>query len=83
MHSVEESSDTLAFATEPVLGSLANIFDYLDERLPQITPKLRDYNLLDFEIKYGLLQVSGCRIIQVDVVGVRRQNRDECWQAQM
>lgn len=59
VHSVEESSDTLAFATEPVLGSLANVFDYLEDRLPQgIIGKLKDYQLLDFEIKYGLLQVS-------------------------
>ena len=58
VHSVEESSDTLAFATEPVIGSLANVYDYLDERLPQaFVSKLKDYNLLDFEIKYGLLQV--------------------------
>lgn len=59
VHTVEESSDTLAFATEPVLGSLANVFDYLEDRLPQgFTPKLKDYDLLNFEIKYGLLQVS-------------------------
>lgn len=59
VHSVEESSDTLAFATEPVNGSLANVFDYLEDRLPQgFIPKLKDYNLIEFEIKYGLLQVS-------------------------
>ncbi|KAI2801048.1 hypothetical protein BLOT_011622, partial [Blomia tropicalis] len=59
VHSVEESSDTLAFATEPVIGSLANVYDYLDERLPQaFVSKLKDYNLLDFEIKYGLLQMT-------------------------
>ena len=60
VHSVEESSDTLAFATEPVLGSLANVFDYLEDRLPQgvaVAKALKDYQLLDFEIKYGLLQV--------------------------
>lgn len=59
VHSVEESSDTLAFATEPVLGSLANVFDYLEDRLPQgiLTKALKGYQLLDFEIKYGLLQV--------------------------
>lgn len=61
MHPVEESSDTLAFATEPILGSLANCYEYLEERLPQSyepLPLLRESNLLDFEIKYGLLQVS-------------------------
>nr|XP_046909922.1 SCY1-like protein 2 isoform X1 [Dermatophagoides farinae] len=60
MHPVEESSDTLAFATEPILGSLANCYEYLEERLPQSyepLPLLRESNLLDFEIKYGLLQI--------------------------
>lgn len=59
VHGVEESSDSLAFASEPVLGSLANIFEYLEDRLPQgFTSKLKDYELTEFEIKYGLLQVS-------------------------
>ncbi|XP_054169221.1 SCY1-like protein 2 [Oppia nitens] len=59
LHSVEESSDTLAFATEPVMASLANILGTLDDRLPQHLPKhIREYTLLDFEIKYGLLQIT-------------------------
>lgn len=58
LHTVEESSDTLAFATEPVLASLANILGYLEDRLPQnLSANIREYNFLDFEIKYGLLQV--------------------------
>ena len=63
-HSVEESSDTLAFATEPVLASLANILGTLDDRLPQNLPsRVKEYTFLDFEIKYGLLQVFFPNII--------------------
>lgn len=62
LHSVEESSDTLAFATEPVLGSLANAFDYLEDRLPPtydtISCGLKETEFKDFDIKYGILQVS-------------------------
>ncbi|XP_067120668.1 SCY1-like protein 2 isoform X3 [Centruroides vittatus] len=58
-HPIEESSETLAFATEPVLGSLANILGCLEERLPQNLPSsVRDYTFLDIEIKYGLLQLT-------------------------
>lgn len=66
LHPVEESSDTLAFATEPVLASLANILGYLEDRLPQNLPhNLREYSFVDFEIKYGLLQVCGLPIFKV------------------
>ncbi|CAM1318602.1 Uncharacterised protein g6973 [Pycnogonum litorale] len=58
-HPIEESCETLAFATEPVLGSLANVLGCLSERLPQSIPaNVRDYKFLDTEIKYGLLQVT-------------------------
>ncbi|UXI17099.1 putative palmitoyltransferase [Sarcoptes scabiei] len=59
IHSVEESSDSLAFATEPVLGSLANVYRYLEDRLPQTYESCwtRDNQMLDFDIKYGLLQI--------------------------
>ncbi|CAL1266831.1 unnamed protein product [Larinioides sclopetarius] len=58
-HPIEESSETLAFATEPVLASLANILGYLEDRLPQNLPNsVREYKFLDIEIKYGLLQVT-------------------------
>lgn len=54
-----EANDTLAFATEPILGSLANITGYLEDRLRQGVPSsLRELTFNDFEIKYGLLQVS-------------------------
>ncbi|GIY58178.1 SCY1-like protein 2, partial [Caerostris extrusa] len=50
-------NDTLAFATEPVFASLANILGYLEDRLPQNLPhSVRDYKFLDIEVKYGLCQ---------------------------
>ncbi|CAN8006137.1 unnamed protein product [Ixodes pacificus] len=58
-HPIEEANETLAFATEPVLGSLANILSCLEDRLPQcLPPEVRDYQFLDIEIKYGLLQLT-------------------------
>jgi SCY1-like protein 2 len=64
LHSVEECSETLAFASEPVYGSLANILAYQEER-PQggPPPQAREYNFLEIELKYGLLQVSTLNII--------------------
>ncbi|KAL1470738.1 hypothetical protein MTO96_024005 [Rhipicephalus appendiculatus] len=54
-----KDAETLAFATEPVLGSLANILNCLEDRLPQCLPQeVRDYQFLDIEIKYGLLQLT-------------------------
>lgn len=59
VHGLEESSDTLAFASEPLIASLANVIGTLEDRLPQQLPNhVRGYTFLDFEIKYGLLQVS-------------------------
>lgn len=72
IHPVEETHDTLAFASEPVLGSLANVLGSLEDRLPQnISTDVRTYQFLDFEIKYGILQLvealtflhTSCKII--------------------
>ncbi|XP_003493344.1 SCY1-like protein 2 [Bombus impatiens] len=57
-HPLEESRDSLAFATEPVLASLANVLGN-HNNLPQPLPTaLKDYKLHDVEIKYGLLQLG-------------------------
>ena len=75
-HAVEETHDTLAFATEPVLGSLANVLGSLEDRLPQnISNDVRAYQFLDFEIRYGILQLSealsflhsSCKVIHRNV----------------
>lgn len=59
IHPLEETNDIMALASEPILGSLANILGSLDDRLPQIiSPNVKSYQFLDFEIKYGILQIS-------------------------
>lgn len=77
VHSVEDCNDTLAFAAEPVIASLANILAYqasVGGRTVNGPPSTgasiitttamprpahaREYNFLDFEIKYGIRQVS-------------------------
>lgn len=59
-----------------MLGSLANVLGSLDERLPQnISNDVRAYQFLDFEIRYGILQVSealhflhsSCKIIHRNI----------------
>lgn len=54
-HNIEESRDLIAFATEPVIGSLANFFD---SNFLQENTKDGKFEFYDIEIKYGLLQVS-------------------------
>ncbi|XP_029155271.1 SCY1-like protein 2 [Nylanderia fulva] len=67
-HPLEESRDSLAFATEPVFASLANVLGNY-ENIPQPTPaNLRDYKLHDIEIRYGLLQLGeGLAFLHGDV----------------
>ncbi|XP_047739124.1 SCY1-like protein 2 isoform X2 [Hyalella azteca] len=57
-HPLEESRDSLAFATEPVLGSLANVLGSGCHNLPSPVPAaLQGYKLEDVEIKYGFVQI--------------------------
>ncbi|XP_039287433.1 SCY1-like protein 2 [Nilaparvata lugens] len=78
LHPVEESSDTLAFASEPVLASLANILAFHQDapstahapatgassqtsasnHPPPQPPHAKDYQFLDIELKYGILQIT-------------------------
>ena len=76
IHPIEETHDTLAFASEPVLGSLCNVLRSLEDRLPQnISNDVRSYQFLDFEIKYGILQLvealtflhTSCKVIHRNV----------------
>lgn len=58
VQSLVETVDTMAFATEAVLGSLANILGCLEDRLRQGVPSsLREVTFCEFEHTYGLLQV--------------------------
>lgn len=67
-HSLEESRESLAFATEPVFASLANILGNT-ENMPQPIPNnLVNYKLYEVEIKYGLMQVAeGLAFLHNDV----------------
>ncbi|XP_068573489.1 SCY1-like protein 2, partial [Cebidichthys violaceus] len=57
-HPLEESRDCLAFCTEPVFASLANVLGQW-ENLPSPMPNdIKEYKLYDVETKYGLLQIS-------------------------
>ncbi|XP_064624685.1 SCY1-like protein 2 isoform X8 [Lineus longissimus] len=58
MHPLEECHDSLAFATEPVLGSLANFLGN-SERMPNpLPPEIKDNEFLEVEVKYGILQIT-------------------------
>lgn len=65
-HPLEESRESLAFATEPVFASLANVLGKTTN-MPQ-PANMSDYKLYDIEIKYGLLQISeGLAFLHNDV----------------
>ena len=50
--------ESLAFATEPVFASLANILGHHHNLPAPVPPQIEKHKLYDVEIKYGLLQVS-------------------------
>ncbi|XP_060101221.1 SCY1-like protein 2 isoform X1 [Heteronotia binoei] len=57
-HPLEESRDCLAFCTEPVCASLANVLGNWDNLPSPVPSDIKEYKLYDVETKYGLLQVS-------------------------
>ncbi|KAB0398880.1 hypothetical protein E2I00_007747 [Balaenoptera physalus] len=57
-HPLEESRDCLAFCTEPVFASLANVLGNWENLPSPVSADIKDYKLYDVETKYGLLQVS-------------------------
>ncbi|XP_060840566.1 SCY1-like protein 2 isoform X1 [Rhopalosiphum padi] len=57
-HTLEESRESLAFATEPVFCSLANVLGKLENTPQPLSKSLQDYNLFDIDIKYGLMQLG-------------------------
>lgn len=66
-HPLEESRDSLAFATEPVFCSLDNIFGNYNNLNP-IPKSLANFKLHDIEIKYGLMQIiDGMTFLNYDV----------------
>lgn len=65
-HPLEESRESLAFATEPVFASLANILGQTTN-MPQ-PANMSDYKFYDIEMKYGLLQIGeGLAFLHNDV----------------
>ena len=52
------SRDSLAFATEPVFGSLSNVFNKHENFTSGMPPHLKDFEMYAVEKVYGLLQVS-------------------------
>uniref|UniRef100_A0A3B4DDP3 Protein kinase domain-containing protein n=1 Tax=Pygocentrus nattereri TaxID=42514 RepID=A0A3B4DDP3_PYGNA len=57
-HPLEESRDCLAFCTEPVFASLANVLGQWDNLPSPLPTDIKEYKLYDVETKYGLLQIS-------------------------
>ena len=56
----EDSPETLSFYAEPIYASLGNIITRVDEKekdKDKITAN-KDYNFLEVELKYGVLQAS-------------------------
>lgn len=56
-HPLEESRDCLAFCTEPVFASLANVLGCYEHLPSPVPPEIKEHKLYDVEVKYGLLQV--------------------------
>lgn len=82
---MEECADTLAFASEPVLASLANVLAYKEQLANTLAAQssglmgkqnhppttshhrstfVKEYELLELEIKYGLLQVNKTHLVR-------------------
>ena len=53
--------ESLAFATEPVFASLANVLGQTENVPAPVPAALRDHQLHQVEIRYGLLQVRARR----------------------
>ncbi|XP_060082197.1 SCY1-like protein 2 [Ylistrum balloti] len=58
LHPLEESHNSLAFATEPLFASLANVLGRYDRIPTPAPPEIRDHEFLDYEIQYGILQIT-------------------------
>lgn len=56
-HPLEESRDSLAFATESCFASLANCLGFYDNMTQPIPKEFEDYKLFDVEIRYGVVQL--------------------------
>lgn len=67
-HPIEESRESLAFATEPVFCSLANILGNTTNMPTPVPSGIASYKLYEVEIKYGLIQLAeGLSFLHSDV----------------
>ncbi|CAF0763821.1 unnamed protein product [Didymodactylos carnosus] len=53
-HPLEESRDSLAFATESCFGSLSNALGFYDNMTQPIPKEFEDFKLYDVEMRFGL-----------------------------
>lgn len=73
-HPLEESRDTLAFVTEPILASLANYLgNYTNMPSPSESSATQFPPLHEIEIKYGMLQLmEGFQFLHADMKMIHR-----------
>ncbi|CAI9739377.1 2 [Octopus vulgaris] len=57
-HTLEECHDSLAFACEPVQGSLANLLGNYKGLPANMPGELKECDFIEIEIKYGILQIA-------------------------
>ncbi|KAL5501957.1 hypothetical protein EMCRGX_G008642, partial [Ephydatia muelleri] len=57
-HPVEDSADSMAFATEPISACLANILGHHGNLPSPIPSTVKEYELHPIEIQYGLLEIA-------------------------
>jgi SCY1-like protein 2 len=57
-HQLEESKDSLAFATEPCFCSVANALGNHENMPSELPVDFLNFKLFEVEIKYGLMQIS-------------------------
>uniref|UniRef100_A0A8W7Q3H7 Protein kinase domain-containing protein n=1 Tax=Anopheles coluzzii TaxID=1518534 RepID=A0A8W7Q3H7_ANOCL len=70
-HAMEESRDTIAFATEPVVASLANLLGNTTN--VSNTGLLAEYKLSEFDTKFGIFElIKGIRFLHDEVQLVHR-----------
>lgn len=71
-HALEESRDSIAFVTEPILASLANVLGN-HSNMPQTSEATSFPQLHEIEIKYGLMQVmEGLQFLHSDMKMIHR-----------
>lgn len=72
-HPLEESRDSLAFVTEPVIQCLSNILGNYGNMPQQAEIHSKPFNFHEIEIKYGLIQLmEGLQFLHSDMKMIHR-----------